>query len=364
MSISFALSLFLLTTLPQETPAGCFAEAFRARELPPALEWARDVRWVAEEELILLSPAGVFSAKGPRLESALIVAGGKGRNELFLPWSLGASQGQLMVAGAAFSYARIDPGQRTLSELYPFATPQDFDIFGDQMVILGTRQEENGDIAVDGVIAHRGKIGQTEEELEPVFFSEDGPGAESFMKCVLLEIQNIRFLKDGSLMLVPGVEGGAYLYDPAGKLVRSFTAAEVGFESGCRMAAENLARDEPGRWAWVNERKVVDDIVPLPDGAAGLILRELHGGKPQWHLKILRKDGSIRSCPLDIPTSDPLARIKADSFGDQIGLLVSRRGYLPFKVWRIIKETGERVGYPIKLHPDEPALWLTARYRP
>lgn len=335
--------------------------------MPTQLEWIRDFRKSESDRLIAISHEGVYSVEDSTLAASLLVAGGQARNELFHPYSLGVSRNRIVVGAIAFSYSEVDTKGQQLKGLYAFADPEDLDIRGDDLAILGAQQGEKGPYAPDGALVHRGKIGDSGEQLKPIFFSEEGPGVPGLSNCSLMEIQSLRFLADGTLVVVPGIEGGVYFFDPEGKLIRSFTAAEVGFDSGCKMdpkVADRLALDQQGRWDWVNGRRVVDDIVPLPDGGAGLILREIRGGKPFWQMKVLHKDGSIRSCDLAITTNDPWARLKADTLGDEVSFLMSRRGYQRYRGWRTNNKTGERVEFPIKLHPDEPALFIKARYLP
>ena len=363
---NFLLFVGLLATPPGPPSTPCFG-AWTDQALPAELEWASDLRRTDQSEPFLwLSPTGLWQSSAEATKPSLIAGRGTSRIELFVPTSLASSAGRTVVGSAAYSFSEIDVGKKTLRESYVFWSLVDLDLRQGKIALFGAQRSADDQYAADGALAFWGPLGSPVESLRPLYFSEQGPGAEAFAKCSLLEISHLRFLDDGSLVLVPGVEAGVFFYRPDGQLARSFSAAEVGFESGCGLdaaAARKLALDEPARWAWVNQRRVVDDIVPLTGGAA-LLLRQVQAGRPSWQLKLLRLDGSIRTCDLPIATRDPLARLKADSQGEVVHFLLSHRGYAPYPSWQIDQLTGARQDFPAKLHPDEPARWLSARYLP
>jgi hypothetical protein len=53
-----------------------------------------------------------------------------------------------------------------------------------------------------------------------------------------------------------------------------------------------MGRDPSLRMAWENERRIVDDVLPLPAGP-GLLIRSVQQGQVRWALKVLHADGSV-----------------------------------------------------------------------
>ena len=56
-------------------------------------------------------------------------------------------------------------------------------------------------------------------------------GAEPLDRCHFLNTGSVRFLRDGTLLVVPAVEQGMYLYERSGKLLKTWDMQPIGFSS-------------------------------------------------------------------------------------------------------------------------------------
>lgn len=348
------------------TPADCLTLA-DGGELPPILEWSRDVRFGAGGALYFSSrQQGVLEWQRGSFEPALWTPAGTGRNEVYLPDQLAASADRIVVSSSLFAFGFGRRQGKGLEQVRPFDEIGDLDVFGERLAILGAQRDAKGEYAPEGALAWTGRIGTDPLSWTPLFLSESGEHALNFARCGQMRVGALRFLADGSLFLVPGVEGGAYLYGPAGQLERAFAAEKLGFDTGCPLdqkAANDYGIDEEGRWAWVNRRRVVDDVLPLPDGRIGLLVRELKDGKPRFELVRVDRGGSIDRCTVPVATDHVFARLKADVRGDEIVLLLTQEGFRPIAGTATNILTGVSESLPAVLHPDQKTRFYVFRYQ-
>ncbi len=87
--------------------------------------------------------------------------------------------------------------------------------------------------------------------------------------------------------------------------------------------------------AWLNERRTVDDVLPLPDGP-GLLVRSVQQGQVRWALKVLRHDGSVAVYDVPVHAQTPLAHLKGDL----------RQGRLVLLLWEYSQD-GKPDGAPL-----------------
>jgi hypothetical protein len=293
------------------------------RPVPESLETLSDLRWAGPDSLYLAAgPAGALKVR---------IEPGWGGPQVVFPgdagvWAaarIGASGSHLAVGapGMVVGWRRLPGGPvRILS----FDLVVDLDVFKDKVVLLGARKDERGRFAPDGAIAWLGSLDLDSAGLRPVRYSATGPGARAMDACGAFETGAVRFLADGSFLVVPGVEPGAFLYDPKGKLSRAWEAKDIGLDAGCGLTDEqmyHLSADLKARLAWINQRRVLEDIVPLPEGA-GLIVRTAAGGQTRWDLKLLRRDGEVSSQPLPWTGPSPDWHLRADVRGDRLAVLL------------------------------------------
>lgn len=133
-------------------------------------------------------------------------------------------------------------------------------------------------------------------------------------RCGILGLGAARFLADGSIVLAPGVEDGVYLYGSRGELVYTWSSEEAGFFTGCRLSEEEvnlLSADERRRFAWLDRRPVLEDILPLGKDPA-LVIRSVDGETTRWELVVLRRDGTMDRLALPFTSKGPHSHIRGD----------------------------------------------------
>ncbi len=318
-----------------DMPAGSTCpEILEAQHLPSELLWVTDVRWAQNRSVFIAEMLrGVYqiSLDDTTQTPRLMVRRGNGIDEIWLADSLAASPNLLAVGGMVFSFGWTTWSHEGLMDQFPMALVVDLDLSGNRVLLLGAQRDDAGRYAPDGAVAWIGTLAQGPDALTPVFYSSSGPGARNMDACGPMLTGAVRFLPDGSFVIVPGVEPDVYLYGPQGKLLRVWSSEAVGFDAGCGLSDEDMYRlsaDEPGRWAWVNQRRTVDDVLALPEGP-GLIVRSVRGGKTHWQLKILSTSGTISSCDLPISSDSDLAHLAGDVRDGELVLLVAVYGHTP-----------------------------------
>ena len=247
--------------------------------------------------------------------------------------SLGASPTH-MAAASSFYFMGWQPltpeaEEKTESRLHKYKVPtlSDLDVGGDRLIFLGITK--GYPYAPEGAIVWTGTFGQGLKDLRPIVFDKTGPGAHAFSNCGGREVGAVRVLSDGSMLAVPGSQPGIHLLRSDGMLVRSWESAAFGLDLDCSSMSSDyaalLARDEKARISWMNQHRIVDDILPLPHGDAGLLIRSFSGGRVSWDLAVLHPDGQTESYLLPLTGESPYARIRGDVRGNRVVLLLGDR---------------------------------------
>jgi hypothetical protein len=289
-----------------------------------------DVRWAdAESVFVAAQRIGVhrLTLTDPAV-AELIEAKSRARNGIWLPMILGVSDDHFVV-GSIFAY-----GRRPLSKSVPLAiqavsTLTDHDVDADRIAILGAQRDDQDRYAPDGAIAWAGPIDQAPDKLKAVYYSVSGPGAWNIGSCGMMEVGSIRFLADNSLLVLPGVEPDVHRFSTEGRLQETWSSEKIGFKAECDLTEEQISKlsvDEPERWAWVNARRTVDEILPLAD-APGLLVRTVEAGKTSWRLKRLRSGGAVDTCDVPLTVDSELAHLRGDVRGNEVVLLLLYKGY-------------------------------------
>jgi hypothetical protein len=304
---------------------------------------AGGVRWASTDSVYLTTMAdGVLEldlhAKNP---SKIVFPATKGK--CFTCVHLGASSRYLVTAFPAFAMAWKRIAESSIHNV-PFDVIAALDVRDDRLVFVGSRREE-GQWAPDGAIAWSGTLSKDLLDLHPVFFSALGAKAQILGDCGFSSVSAVRYLRDGSYVLVPGLEPGVFLYDPDGKLLYTWQTDRLGFLDRCDVSAQNkllYARDPEARYQWLNHYRTVNDIVPLPEGPA-LLLREVQGGSTKWSLLILRRNAAPSKIDLPIQAPSDVAIARADIRGNRIAFLIRtygewRRGWKPQPARLIVAE--------------------------
>jgi hypothetical protein len=201
---------------------------------------------------------------------------------------------------------------------------EDLDVEGDRMLVLGLRRGDNGKLAPDGGIGWLARLTDRLAGLRTVQVSVSGAGARGLDACAGMGLGRVRFLLDGSFVIVPGAEPGIFLRDRRGRLLKTWPADLVGFDAGCPISESEVLRfsaSTAARYSWINQRRVLDEVLPLPQGI-GFVVRRRSQGVTRWQLSVLSPEGKV--VRYDIPVTSPseYARLAGDARGGRIALLV------------------------------------------
>lgn len=319
--------------------------------LPAEARWALDVRWVGEDEIaVAAGRRGVMRFRiGQRLsEVARAVPPEHTKGGFFFASRLAWSP-RYLVTGSPFGLIgwKRSASASGIEGSVPFATTIDLDVHGDAVVILGANRDTNGRWAPEGAIAWGGTLSSQMKDLHPILFThlppaKDGVKARNVSDCLVMEMGAVRFLSDGSFIIVPGVEPGAFLYDSSERLVRTWQTGSLGFEDGCRLSSTEIGlyqRSVSSRDEWLNRHVIVDDILPLGSSPA-LVLRSVTRNRVKWTLLVLHNDGSTVTVGLPLTSASSLSHIRADVRGRRLVFLVQEHGEGTPRAWpRIVVAT-------------------------
>ena len=204
-------------------------------------------------------------------------------------------------------------------------TVMDIDARGDKAALLGADSGSVQGLSRDGVIAWIGSLSKGMSDLKPLMRGGANPGGKDMARCSILEIGAIRFMTDGSVIVVPGAESGVYRYSAAGKLMQTWDTDPLGFVDDCLIPDQELqmlAGDFARRNEWFASRVILDEILPLPSGPA-LVLRSVEKGATRWDVVTLPlKGGKPERVRLPLTVASPRAHVRGDVRGNSIALLV------------------------------------------
>ena len=305
-----------------------------------------DVRWASASSIFLARfTTGVSEVRlteglpeaRPVLRSADVLGAKTRLADTRFFESLATSEGSVMTASlsryrAWTSIAPTKDGTRSISR-WTGGVTTDLDVHRRSFVVLGESGTHERPWK-DGAIAWLGSLDSGPQKLRPILYDAGGPDNPGLNRCQTLELGGVRFLADGSVVVAPGSEPGVHLYGPGGDLVRSWDTARLGLE---RIRCSALTDEEMSdldlhpdrRLAWLNAHRIVDEILPLPQGP-GLVLRWRGAdGTVHWQLAVL---GATGIATFDLPfTSDrPFDRLRGDVQDGRIVLLRSAHtSFLP-----------------------------------
>ena len=298
---------------------------------------AQDVRWAGDGSVYLLraydglSEVALASATSPALSVRryLVPPIGTIRGGFHRFTTFAVSEGHLAVADHhQFAWSAIEPegGSRVFARQV-VQIGDDLDLQGRKVVFLGYPRdaaEASGD-ANRGFL-WLGTLDEPFKDFQPVLLDAHGPGPRALSACLLEELASVRFLGGGSFVAVPGVEAGVHLFSPEGKLVRSWDSGQLGLDSArCGELSDKewraLRLHPEQRLSRVNHMRVIDDILPLPQGP-GLLVRTFTGGEVSWVLEILEPDRVV-TYAIPFTSRIPADRLRGDVRGGHIVLLRS-----------------------------------------
>jgi hypothetical protein len=285
---------------------------------------ALDVRWANADEVVLAAAKnGVFRHRVSTGKTQRII-GSAAPQGFFYSSRLGYSSSYIVPGSpfAALAWIRNAP-DATLSPQFPFDMILDLDVYGDTLAVLGARRAGDGRWAPEGGIAWVGSLSKELKDLRPIHYSETGAGAKALDRCHFFNTGAIRFLRDGTLVVAPGVEPGMYHYERSGKLLKTWDTHPLGFFDRCEFTekeAHAMATAPTATWQYLNARIILDDVIPLA-GGVGVFTRQFAKGKMRWTLSVV-KDGRAEQ-RIELPfTGGERSFVRADVRGKQIALLL------------------------------------------
>lgn len=313
------------------TPADSQTHRVRLRKaiaVPTELRWAQDVRWDGSDALISAGREGVF-----RLP---ITLDGTSKNrkisKLDLAFSFSsrlAFHKRDLVVASPFAALVWKSSGSTYREM-PFAVIVDIDVNNGNVAILGSNRSPSGEWAPEGGIAWFGSLSENLGDLRPLFYAKEGKGADSMARCHFMELGAVRFMTDGTVILIPGVEPGIFQYSPSGRLLRTWQTSALKIQDTCDTGDrwEELARDPIARWDWLKKRRTVEDILPLANGQPALVIRNAYGTSVTWDLVILNHQSPAKTIRLPIESRSHLTHLRGDVRGNKILMLALEYGLL------------------------------------
>ena len=327
MAALFSAPLLAAPPSPKPKPAPAALRILSDTTLGEPLKYAVDVRWASDRSVYLaLKRNGVVEHSLDKKDSPpkQLIPGEATPGGLWLSWHLAASSLDLVAAAPAFALTwRPLASAARKQEAFEFVS--DIDLRGKRLAVLGARRGKDEKFAPDGAIAWIGSLNRDLADLKPLVFDDGGPGAPNMNKCALVFLGVTRFLADGSLLILPGVQPGIYRFDGTGRLLKTLETVALGIDTDCAGISKELkarlARHSPERMAWVNERRIVDDVLPLPSGP-GLLIRSLQKGQVQWTLKVLHDNGSVSVYDVPVRAKSPFAHLKGDLRQGRLVLLL------------------------------------------
>lgn len=296
--------------------------------LPAELRWSFDVRWKTDSTLVLAAGTrGVVEINRSGEVLATLVSAGNGRDQLWMATRVGVSDELLVAAAPRHSALFLHLGSLGALQPREYAGVQDVDVRGATALVLGARWDAAGRWAPDGAMAW---IDDGRSDPKPVHYSEAGPNSMVVSWGGPLDLGAVRILDDGSLMVVPGLEGGVYQYSPEGRLLRSWQSLEIGVAEGCSLEPDERSEVAAGmepRWRYWNQNLIVDDVVSWR-GSPALLVRRPSRTETVWELRVLGADSAPRTVRLPVSSTSSRTRARMDLRGSQVAVLLHESGHL------------------------------------
>jgi hypothetical protein len=246
---------------------------------------------------------------------------------------LAASPGHIVTSSHFKTMAlRKQLGGEAKIARFPIGTVEAIDVSGTRLVLLGNPEWE---LSPQGIVAWIGPLtDQPEKDLKPLALHDAGGArSPSLVNCSELELGSVRFLPDGSFLVVPGFQPGAQLFSSGGRPLRAWDtqALQIDAVDCLKFSADELhqfATSAAARFGFINQHRVLDAILPLEEGP-GLIIRWVAGGKVHWELKVLQSGARVLTYQIPFTGELPYDRLRGDVRDGRIVLLLGAHGFDP-----------------------------------
>jgi hypothetical protein len=278
--------------------------------LPDGQSVPTDVRWASADSVYVswyLDGVAEVGLDGAQRRALVPDARSFGKMEHFD--GLAVSATAIVAAPSGWHvYWRSRTSEKGTFKLHRLDTDHtlDLDLWGDRLVLLGYPKQGPQPYFADGAVAWLAALGDEKlEDLRPVLYDAGWKGfpdehkiwggAPNFFQCRTVTLGAVRFLGDGSFVIVPGFQKGVHLFNVQGERVRSWTSEELGLDSDCSGVTdeeEQKLRIDTAFWlGWLNGHRVADDVLPLPQGPGLLVRAAGKDGQVHWTLKVLTLQG-------------------------------------------------------------------------
>ena len=197
----------------------------------------------------------------------------------------------------------------------------DVDIDGDRLLLAGLHRDEQGRYASDGTIAWLGTLSGGEGSLRPILPFKS---LNAVSGCASFDLGKVRFLKDGSFIVVPGAEPGVYLFSKEGRVQRIWPSSVFGLDIDCDFPFEEksmMLMKPLMRNQWLNRRAIIDEVIETPAGPA-VIIRKVTNKTTHWDLLLLNSATPVPQ-PLPITSPSPWAHISGDVRGNRVVFVIA-----------------------------------------
>lgn len=300
--------------------------SLESHALPDPLRSAVDVRIMGKNVVAMATlQTGAYRYGIEDGDLERLVAKGNSGDQTAIPYMVGVGEGVVFVGSRLFQITWTPSHGRGIPRSNYFEAMVDLDASGREVLVFGLTKDESGRYGAENASAWRGEVDPALESLtlRPVLFVDEG-GIDRINDCGLLDVSVARFLPNGNALIVPGLEQGVLELDPNGLLVRSWQAEMVGIDNHCppdETVRRRISADAAMRQKLRNERRMVDEILPLHGGPA-LLIRARYGGETRWRLVQLEPGGIKHSCELPFTAKHDGVHLRGDVQGD-LWVLVS-----------------------------------------
>ena len=201
---------------------------------------ARDARWAgAEAAYVSTGKHGVarVALNGPPQNTTVMHGGDQGGFPVV--GLLAVGQKDLLVASrlGALGWMPIRAAAPKIGTK-GMLTVMDIDARGDTAAVLGADSGPLQGLEREGTIAWIGSLSKDLADMHPLMRGRSHPGGKDMARCGMLEIGAIRFMQDGSLVVLPGTEPGVYRYSRDGKLLRTWDTGPLAIVDDCSIEDE------------------------------------------------------------------------------------------------------------------------------
>jgi hypothetical protein len=290
------------------------------------IDLATDVRWDDDAHVIVTD-----RRRGP---ARVAVADADAQPEWWNDWPAATEPGShymhlaispvyAVAADTAFGlrWREQRPNAAVAQDIFEYIA--DVDARNDQLLITGLRRNAGGVLGADESTAWIGTLRGQELTLRPLLPFRQMRAIEN---CAGFGLAAVRFLPNGGFVIAPGAEPGVYVYDAHQRLQRTWDTKALGVEVDCNLTREQsalLATDVDARQAWLNRRRIIDDVIAVGD-VPYLVVRAHDGAATRWELIELRGERHTIH-PLPFVSTSSSAHVSADARGGRIAFLVHDR---------------------------------------